>query len=138
MPIAEPLFSQDAQPETRPEKREKPLQVQGCKHLRGRKDPQLGPDPPVIICRGIYLLHDPLIPLGQRLHPHPGQNIGGAVHIIAGKGPDHPTEALKPVKQAGSGRCLKHPHHGHDDPAVLDKIDLALENRGAGHCQNPQ
>jgi hypothetical protein len=48
-----------------------------------------------------------------------------------------PVFHFKPVKEPCSRRRLEHPHHGGYNPALLNEIDLPLENGHGVSLSNP-
>jgi len=61
---------------------------------------------------------------------HAGDDIGRTINIVSAKGVRNAVFLPEPLKKARPRRGLKHAHHGRDDAAFLNEIDLSLKDRG--------
>ena len=88
-----------------------------------------GHHPGVIELGCVELIDELTIAISQRVQTHPGDDIGRAIGIVARDLIHNPAFAFQTLVEAGSGRRLQQPDHGGDDAALLDEIDLLLEDR---------
>ena len=111
-------------------KRQNVLQIQVILDLGRVILAQEGEHAFVISLGGINLRQELAITLPQRFEPHLGDDVGRAIHIIAGHFVHQATFLLHALVKPCPGRGLQQADHGGDNAALLDEIDLLLEDGG--------
>ena len=79
----ETLLAQNPQSDTGAEKRKKSLKIYAGVHLGIAEFFEKYFYTPIIMLGGIDMSHDEPIAVHQLIEPHPGINVGSAIHIVA-------------------------------------------------------
>lgn len=87
----------------------------------------------VVVLGGVEVFKELAVAFDEVLDVHARDDVGGAVHVVAGGFTEEAAFAFHAGVEGGAGRGLEDADHGHDDAAFLDEIDLPLEDaRGVG------
>jgi hypothetical protein len=73
---------------------------------------------------------DPAVALPQRFQAHLGDEVGRAIHVVTRKLLYQATFPLHAFVQASAQGRLQQTHHGRHNAALLDEVDLLLEDGG--------